>query len=271
MDWSMTFFEVLTEAINYFMEYGFNSEKSLEEWMQKIKIAAIQSMIPEYQVEQEMVKSMTAAYNRLVVKGGLVNKNVSKYDIERLKPKLRLELDRRILVSANLIKLNRQESISNTLRRFQGWATSIPPGGTELTDRNKTKKDIKKSLSVITFEQRRVVIDQTHKLVSNINDIVAVDNGAIAAKWHSHWRQVNYDYRKDHKERDDKIYIIRNSWADEKGYLKHPNGYTDEITQPGEEVFCRCNYQYIYNLSSVKDLLTTKGEKALQSAKITFK
>ena len=24
----------------------------------------------------------------------------------------------------------------------------------------------------------------------------------------SHWRQVNYDYRKDHKERDDKIYII---------------------------------------------------------------
>jgi len=267
----MTFYEVLTEAINDIMEYGFDSEKRLQDWMETIKIAAYNSLIPESQVEQEMIKAMTAAYTRLVVKGGLVRKNVTKYDVERLKPKLRNELDRRISTAANLIKLNRQEAISNTLRRFQGWATSIPPGGSKVTDRNKTKKDIRKSLSAITFEQRRVVIDQTHKLVSNINDIVAVDNGAIAAKWHSHWRQVNYDYRKDHKERDDKIYIIRNSWADEKGYLKHPNGYTDEITQPGEEVFCRCNYQYIYNLSSVKDLLTTKGEKALQSAKITFK
>jgi len=267
----MTFYEVLTEAINDMMEYGFDSEKRLQGWLDTIKIAAINSFVPESKIEQEMIRSMTTAFDRLVTKGGLVNKTVSKYDIERLRPKLRAELDRRIITSANLIKLNRQESISNTLRRFQGWATSIPVGGNKVTDKQKTKKNIKKSLTSIRFEERRVVIDQTHKLVSNINDIVAVDNGAIAAKWHSHWKQPNYNYRKDHKERDEKIYIIRGSWADEKGYLKHPNGYTDEITQPGEEVYCRCNYKYIYNLSSVKELLTTKGEKALQSTKITFK
>jgi hypothetical protein len=118
------------------------------------------------------------------------------------------------------------------------------------------------------FEQRRVVIDQTHKLVSNINEIVATDNGAIAARWHSHWRQANYNYRKDHKERDDKIYVIRNSWAHKEGLIKPVNGYTDDITSPGEEVYCRCNYVYLYNLRQVQDLLTKKGQAALQSAKI---
>ena len=265
----MTFFEVITEAINDMMEHGFDSEKRVQQWMETIRIAAINNMIPDSVIEQEMIKSMTNAFNRLTVKGGLINKNVSKYDIERLKPKLRSELDRRIMTSANLIKMNREEAISNTLRRFQGWATSIPIGGTKAQDKNKTKKDIKKSLTSIRFDQRRVVIDQTHKLVSNINDIVAIDNGAIAAKWHSHWRQPDYHYRKDHKERDEKTYIIRDSWAHKKGLVKAVNGYTDQITQPGEEVFCRCNYQYIYNLRNIKDLLTPKGELALQSSKIT--
>jgi hypothetical protein len=226
-------------------------------------------MIPEHQMQIAMEKSLTAAFTRLVTKGGLVNKHVSRYSIEKLKPTLRAELDRRIMASANLIKYNRQESISNLLRRFEGWATSIPPGGTDVVNRVKEKQKIKKSRGNVTFEQRRVIIDQTHKLVSNINEIVAMDNGAIGGRWHSHWRQINYDYRKDHKERDEKIYVVRGSWADKAGYLDPKNGYTDQITQPGEEVFCRCNYSYIYNLRDMKDLLTDKGKIALESAKMS--
>ena len=104
--------------------------------------------------------------------------------------------------------------------------------------------------------------------MSNINEIVAVDNGAIAARWHSHWRQAGYNYRKDHKERDDNVYVIRGSWAHEKGYIKPIHGYTDEITSPGEEVFCRCNYVYLYHLRQVKHLLTKKGEMVVQSSQI---
>jgi hypothetical protein len=172
------------------------------------------------------------------------------------------------MASANLIKYNREKNINEVLQRFEGWATSIPTGGSKAVDRVKEKQTIKKSLTKMPFEQRRVVIDQTHKLVSNINEIVATDNGAIAARWHSHWRQANYNYRKDHKERDDKIYVIRNSWAHKEGLIKPVNGYTDDITSPGEEVYCRCNYVYLYNLRQVQDLLTKKGQAALQSAKI---
>ena len=265
----MTFFEVLTAAVNDFIEYGFDSQDRLDYWVKRIKEAAIKEMIPDSQIQQELTKSLNSAYNRLVIKGGLVNKQVTRFTIEKLKPRLRDELDRRIITSVNLIKYNREEAINNTLRRFTGWATSIPVGGTDVVKRTEEKQKIRKSLGKIPFEQRRVIIDQTHKLVANIKEIVAVDSGAIAAKWHSHWRQMNYDYRKDHKERDEKVYVIRNTWAINNGYIKAVDGYTDDITSPGEEVFCRCNYTYLYNLRQVKELLTIKGELALQSAKIS--
>jgi hypothetical protein len=265
----MTFFEVLTAAINDIIEYGFDSKARIDGWVKKIREAAEASLIPESQMQREMEKALNSAFTRLVTKGGLLNKSVSKYDIEKLKPKLRAELDRRIMASANLITYNRQESISNTLRRFEGWATSIPKGGSKVVDKVKEKANIKKSLGKMSFEQRRVIIDQTHKLVANINDIVAVDNGAIAAEWHSHWKQPNYNYRKDHKERDEVIYVVRGNWASEKGFIKPINGYTDQITSPGEEVYCRCNYKYIYNLRQLpKEMLTKKGELALQSSKV---
>lgn len=260
----MTFFEVLTAAINDLIEHGFDSQHRIEFWVEKIKRAAENALIPQAQMQREMEKALTGSFTRLVTKGGLVNKEVSKYDIDKLKPKLRAELDRRIMASANLIKYNREECISNTLRRFEGWATSIPKGGSNVVDRVKEKQDIKKSLSKMTFMQRRVIIDQTHKLVSNINDIVAVSNGAIAAKWHSHWRQANYNYREPHKEIDEKIYLIRDSWAKEKGLIKPINGYTDDLPMPGELVYCRCSYVYLYNLRQLpKEFLTEKGKREL--------
>ena len=265
----MTFFEVLTAAVNDIIEYGFDSKSRIDGWVSRIREAANRSLMSEDAMKREMEKALHAAFTRLVTKGGMVNKDVSRYTVDRLKPKLRAELDRRIMASANLITYNRDECISNTLRRFEGWATSIPKGGSKAVDRNEEKANIKKSLGKMSFEQRRVVIDQTHKLISNINDIVAIDNGAIAAEWHSHWRQPNYNYRKDHKERDDVIYVIKGNWASEKGFIKAINGYTDDITMPGEEVYCRCNYKYIYNLRQLpQEMLTKKGELALQSSKI---
>lgn len=265
----MTFFEVINSAIADFLKHGFDDVTRLERWLLQIKLSANAHLLSEREMQQKMEKALHTAFNRLVTKNGLVSKDVSKYDISKLSGKLRAELDRRIIASANLIKDDREQSIRMVLRRFEGWATSIPAGGTKIKPTPKEKARIKKGMSDIAFRQRRVIIDQTHKLIANINDIVAVDNGAIAAQWHSHWRQMNYDYRKDHKERDNKIYAIRDSWAVKEGYINPINGYTDDITSPGEEVYCRCNYVYLYHLRQVKDLLTKKGLLALQSPKNT--
>ena len=265
----MTFYEVLTAAINDFMAYGFDNRERLDYWLKMLKESAVKSLITPEKMQKELESSLKGAFDRLVTKGGLVNKDVTRFTVDRLTPKLRQELDRRILASVNLIKFNREESISNMLRRFSGWATSIPIGGTDIVNKREEKKQVKKSLGMLPFKERRVIIDQTHKLIANINDIVATDNGAIAAKWHSNWRQSNYNYREDHKELDENIYLIKDSWAQKDGYVKPKNGYTTDVVAPGEAVYCRCRYKYLYRVSQLPDeMVTQKGKEALQSKKI---
>ena len=265
----MTFYEVLTAAINDFILYGFDNRERLDYWLKTLKESAVKSLITPEKMQSELERSLKGAFDRLVTKGGLVSKDVTRFTVDRLKPKMRAELDRRILASVNLIKFNREESISNMLRRFSGWATSIPIGGSDTVDKREEKKQVKKSLGMLPFKERRVIIDQTHKLIANINEIVALDNGAIAAQWHSNWRQANYNYREDHRELDENIYLIKDSWAQKEGYVKPKNGYTTDVVAPGEAVYCRCRYKYLYRVSQLPDeMVTQKGKEALQSKKV---
>ena len=267
-----SFFDVLTRAARHFQTHGYISKDELEEWLRQIDRAMRASLTPQYVLEKMMRDTLGSVYERLVERGGVLRANpgVERWTLERIKPSLRAELDRSILASANLIKLNREEAITKTLRRFSGWATSIPAGGSKATDKAEAKKDIRKPLASSTFIERRVLIDQSHKLVSAINRIVATDGGAIAGVWRSHWRQSGYDFRPDHKDRDEKVYLIRDNWAQRGGLVKaSKNGYTDQITQPGEEVFCRCFYRYIYNLRSMPDdMMTGKGREELAKVRV---
>ncbi|EJT9718020.1 hypothetical protein NM794_005086, partial [Escherichia coli] len=67
-------------------------------------------------------------YDLQVSKAGALerHKGLSRFTLNYMEPKLRSELDRRILASADLIKLNRKKAIDTTLSRFSGWASSIP-------------------------------------------------------------------------------------------------------------------------------------------------
>jgi hypothetical protein len=51
------------------------------------------------------------------------------------------------------------------------------------------------------------------------------------------------------------------------GLMNKGAGYTDEMTKPGEEVFCRCAMQFVYALRDLPpEMLTHKGETALATA-----
>lgn len=265
------FLDVLTEAVRDLAEHGYDSGQRVEFWLRRIRETAEKSLTPQHQLEQMLRDALTATYQRLIERGEIarMNPGVARFTIEKLRPRLRGELDRRILASADLIKLNRRKAIETTLQRFQGWSTSIPAGGSEVVAKGETKTDIRKSLARLPFEERRVIIDQTHKLRASISEIVATDGGAIAGIWHSHWRQAGYNYREDHKERDRAVYAVRDSWAADGGLMKvGAAGYTDAITRPAEEPFCRCFYQWIYALRDLpKDMVTKKGREALDAAR----
>jgi hypothetical protein len=241
-----SFQEVLAAAIADLVEHGYDSAERVERWMRELRLAAERSLISAASLEQQLRDGLAAIYRKMVDRGGVIRyvPGVERFTLDKIKPQLRNELDRRILASANLIKLNRAQAIDKTLQRFQGWSTSIPPGGVSGESRREVKENVRKSLAQLPFEERRVLIDQGHKLTAAISEIVASDGGAIAGKWNSHYRQAGYDYREDHKERDyrengGEPYLVRDSWAHRAGYVKKGRlGYYDEVTAVGQEPFC---------------------------------
>jgi len=272
---AQSFFEIVTDAIREFTEHGFDSVERLTHWTDRIKRAAVDSMTPPHILEDALNKSLQGVYKRLIDDGQIVKVHVgiSRFTVDRLKPKLRTELDRRLMVSRGLIKLNQQQMIEKTTQRFAGWASSIPVGGSRAVDTKDVKDNIRKALTSLPFEERRCIIDQSAKFVSSLNDIIATDGGAIAGRWNSMWRRRGYSYREDHKERDQKVFAIRGNWALEKGLMKvGPAGYTDQITKPAEEVFCGCFYQFLYNIRDLPDdMITAKGREARAEARAKIK
>lgn len=266
--------DTVNAAIDDLAEHGFDSEARLSMWEERIRRAAEEAFGPSARMEELLRDILRSTYDR-IIKNGKVAKfhpGIARYTLERVRPALRAELDRRIMASAQLIRLNRKKRIAETLQRFSGWATSIPAGGSDNVDAREERERIRKPIASAPYEERRVLVDQGHKLISSVNSIVATGGGAIAAIWRSHWRQPGYNYRPDHKDRDMVVYGIRGAWAFEKGLAKKPpGGWTDEITQPAEEVFCRCFYVYVYTLGNLAkvapEALTAQGRAALASAR----
>lgn len=266
-----SFDEVLAEAMEDFEANGYDSAERLAHWEERLRQAARASMTPDHVMEEKLKEHLSAIYRRLIERGGILSKHpgVARYTLAKLRPELHRELSRRIMASANLIRLHKDEEIAATLRRFSGWATAVPKDGSDNVDKRREKESIRKSLSGLSFRERRVFIDQGHKLESAISMTVAQGGGAIAGIWHSHWRQANYDYREDHKERDGELYVVRGNWAMERGLMRlGGRKYIDEITEPGEEVYCRCWYQWVYAIRRLPDdMITKKGRQAMAEAR----
>ncbi len=233
------FYDLLTEAIDDFVDNGFDAQWRLDYWMQRIRLAAEQELIPERELQENLRRTFTSIYERMVERGSVLgqHRGIGRFTLQQVKPKLREELDRRIMASANLIRLNRGEAIESTLRRFSGWATAIRPGGNEQTaERGLAKKQIRKALASLPFRERRVAIDQGHKFTSNLSSILAREGGALAGRWNQHY--TNHP-RKIHTDRNGEVYAIKGNWALEKGLMKAgPDGYAEDIESPGEYVFC---------------------------------
>lgn len=257
------FYEVVSAAVADFVEHGFDSPERLERWLAQIRSAAEAALGPELELVNALRSSLSRTFRNVTADAVLrqKHKGIQEFTLERIKPRLRPELDRRIIASVNLIRLNREESVRKALQRFSGWATSVPAGGSNITSRRETAEKVRRSIAGLPFNERRVIIDQGHKLAASVNDIIAKDGGAIAMKWHHIHPGAHYQSRPEHLARNGKIFLIRDSWAHQDGLVK-PAGrkYLDEIDQPGEFVSCSCSGVYLYSPSELPpDMWTEKG------------
>jgi hypothetical protein len=264
------FDSLLKDAIDDLAEHGFDSAERVAMWQERLRDAAETAMRSPDAIDQMVRDAMVAIYRKMVEQGVVLkyHPGVKRYTVDMLNAQMRNDLDKRILAAADLIKLNRKQAVEKTLQRFSGWSTSIPKGGSGVIDKREVRANIKKPVAQEKFETNRVLIDQGHKLRASISEVIAQDNNALAMRWSSHWRQPNYDYRVEHKERDGHVYAIRNNWALSKGLMNPgPDGYYDQITAVAEEPYCRCNAVWLYNLSSLpSEMLTVKGRAVLDAA-----
>jgi hypothetical protein len=256
-----TFSTILAQAVQDLTLHGFDSKARLDKWADKLRQSAHKALPSTDRLSKTMRAALTGLYEKAI--SGRLLKNhpgVSLFTIRRIEPYLRSELDRRIMASVDLIKVNREEAIDRTLKRFAGWATSVPPGGSKVQDKTDVKRTVYKSLKSMRFEERRLYIDQGHKLLSNISAVVAIQSEAIAGEW-NHVHQKGYDGRPEHIARDGKVFAIRGSWALEKGYINKGAGFLDEIDAAGMLPFCRCAVTYYQNLDDLpKSMLTEAGQ-----------
>ena len=120
-----SFYKTIEAAIADITAHGFDSQARIDWWLTEIELAAKDSAMPDHLIQETMSRAMHGIYSRMVDGGGYtqIHKGVSRFTIERLKPKLRAELDRRIMASSSLIKLNRKQMMEQTRQRFAGWST----------------------------------------------------------------------------------------------------------------------------------------------------
>lgn len=257
------FYDVVGEAVSDIVEHGFDSQERLQKWLIAIRRAAIQALIPEHELEELLRRSLSKAFRSAASTAVLQRKHVGipAFKLEQIRYGLHVEVRRRIQVGADLIKLNRSTAIEQTLQRFAGWASSVPAGGSSAVSRKETGEKVRRSIAGMPFVERRVIIDQAHKLVAAVNDIVARDGGAIAMRWQHIHPGPHYDSRPEHLARNNKIFLIRDSWAHQGGLVKLAGGqYLDQVDQPGEKIFCSCSGVYIYVPSALPPKMwTAKG------------
>ena len=266
------FRSVLGEAIAYFEKWGYENPAVLLTWITRLRIAAEKEAGPLAVRQKKVSDALASIFYRMIRKGRMIeraNPHVSKITLRMISPSMKAELDRRIMASADLIKMNRTKSIEETLQRFSGWSTSIPPGGSGSIDKREIVSHISRPLQSRTFEERRLSIDQGHKLIANVNHIIGIQSGAIAVKWR-HVHQAGYDGRPEHEARDGEFFVLRESWAREKGLVKKgPNPFYDDIEQVSVAPFCRCWAEFKVSLSQLpKEFLTQKGMKILEETRM---
>lgn len=262
--------KVIGATVDRVAEKGVKNKTQIEKEMSLLIKNFKSAVNTDKKIEEQTAKILRGVYRR-ATKSEEVHKNVpwvKKFTIENVEHKLRPELNKRIYASINLIKLNRDESIRKAQQRAAGWLSSVPDGGTSESNAELKKviEHIKAPIEKNTFEERRVAIDQGHKLVAAVNDIIADDAGAIGGFWHSNFRRTGYNAREDHKEMDGHFYFFKKSWPVKKGYvLVSKIKFIEDTVRPAQEPYCSCSYYYVNTLSEVPDeYLSDAGRKFLE-------
>lgn len=238
-------------------------------------------------LEPDLRREYKNAYYQYV-NGGYkkTNPGIQAYKIQDLKATYRKEVQNSVDNSLALVKTQNAEFMAQMEARFRNWATipsaemrgdSANPDKVKAYLKNEVLKlpDVKKDM---TKHQEFIVVDQTRKLLSNMDAITAKTGGAFGFIWHNR-RDARVVGRPggmypeptekhgDHWEREGKLYLIKDSWAVVRKMLKKTGDVLYDVDlndgRPGIPIGCRCYAEYLYAIEMIpekfRDCITEKG------------
>jgi hypothetical protein len=197
--------------------------------------------------------------------------DVGRYTLERVKPNLRPALVAGILDMAEdaadqIGDDDREAVISAVLGRFANWLTAVPTAR-----RLPRPAQIPLPLVNEPLEERRrqVLLHMGIRFSGMLQRLQVLDGGALAMIWREGLNE-EYQYDPPHPDRDGQIYLVRSSWAFERGLIQPgPAGFVEDVPGPGVEHYCRCHGQWLFNLRDLPDaLLTALGQSELAQARL---
>jgi hypothetical protein len=163
------------------------------------------------------------------------------------------------------------EQLSQFQALLEQFIEQVPIGGTKDKAIKSQVSEIKKELRQLAKWDKLFNIYKAISFPAEIEYLFALEGNPIAAIWRYSQADEQGEYRKtySHKERDGRVYVVRDNWAIGKGLMTaEPYGYIDEISHPNQEIGCMCHLQWVYNIRDLpKEMVTEKGVSALKRAR----
>lgn len=207
------------------------------------------------------------------------NKGVKKTEVMKLKPKFRKELSNRIVFSLSLIKTQNKGVMQKLSDRFLNWLNNETLGGNDKTLRETLS--ITKTQSTQSRHYNFILKDQTRKMLTNIDNIIAKDCNAIGFFWKTrrdnrvvgnpsglYPKASNKDIHGNHFKRQGKFYFYKNTWVTKNRLIDSSKVEWAEFDDgmPGEPIGCRCYAENIYDFEDVPEkFLSDKGKEYLKN------
>ena len=170
----MSFQKLLREAAKHFTTSGYTSQSDINHWRVRLLTAAEQHLDPEG-ARETIRRTLGKAFFKAIGEGRVAKRHgsVHKFTIDRLEPKLKDELERRMYAAQELLDGDKRATLERIHNRFLGLATA----GANPGEAQAAASAIGKAARDSRAQERMVAVDQTKKMVATLDEIIAKDGG----------------------------------------------------------------------------------------------
>jgi hypothetical protein len=224
-------------------------------------------------VDKYITPTLLSTYKSKIEQSGIlqVHFGVSPLQLIQLKPHLQEAVKKRVQANKRLITDFMLETETKAVNSVvSNWLNTTSQ--TEILSDDIMRGMLKGCTEAVSnYEISRRAIDQQHKLIADFNNVIAVNEGAIAGVWHSHKKTATYMARPEHEKLNGQVFVIKNNSLVQQGLLKKGgNDWLEDLKeQPAQLINCTCYFVYYY-IHDIKALFRLKPDIFTEKGKAFF-